>query len=96
MILDTSESASETANRYWNMVRSDVKKIYDPKHKIEEAYFESDDLVIPQETPNTFGIACVVPSFWEALHLDSEYTKSRRYQFNLKEGSWQKQRIHVG
>lgn len=96
IVLDTSESAYEIAKRYWNMVRSDVKKIYDPKHKIEKTYYESDDLTIPQEPPNTFGIACVIPSFWEALHLESEYTKSHRYQFHLKEGSWQKQRIHVG
>ncbi|MBS4168991.1 hypothetical protein [Parachlamydia sp. AcF125] len=96
LVLDTSESAYETAKRYWNMVRSDVKKIYDLKHKIEEAYCEFDDLIIPEETPNTFRIACAVPSFWEALHLESEYTKSHRYQFYLKEGSWLKQRIHVG
>jgi len=96
LILDTSKSACEIAKRYWKMVRLDVKKIYDPHHKIEEAYFESDDLLIPQELPNTFGIAHVIPDFWEALHLESEYTKSRRYQFHLKEGSWQKQRIHVG
>jgi hypothetical protein len=96
LVLDTSESAYETAKRYWNMVRSDVKKIYDPRHKIEEAYCETDDLIIPEKLLNTFGIACVVPSFWETLHLESEYTKSHRYQFHLKEGSWQKQRIHVG
>lgn len=96
LVLDTSESACELSKRYWNMVRSDVKKIYDPKHRIEEAYYESDDLAILQEIPNTFGIARVVPGFWETLHLENEYTKSHRYQFCLKEGSWQKQRIHVG
>lgn len=96
LVLDTSESAYETAKRYWNMVRSDVKKIYDPNHKIEEVYCESGNLIISEEPPNTFGIACVLPSFWEVLHLESEYTKSRRHQFHLKEGSWKKQRIHVG
>lgn len=96
LLLDTSESACEAAKRYWSMVRSDVKKIYDPAHKIEEIHFEASDLTIPQEVPDTFGIACVVPNFWETLHLENEYIKSHRYQFHLKEGSWQKQRIHVG
>jgi hypothetical protein len=74
-----------------------VRKVnYDIKHKIEEAYCESDDLTIPQEIPNTFGIACVIPTFWEVLHLENEYTKSHRYQFHFNKDSWQKQRIHIG
>lgn len=96
LVLDTSESAYEAAKRYWNMVRADVKKIYDPTYKIEKVYSETDDLTISQEAPHTFGIAYVVPDFWEALHLENDYPKSHRYQFHLKEDSWQKQRIHVG
>lgn len=96
LLLDTSESACEKAKRYWNMVRQDVKKIYDPTHKTEEVYVEPKDLTIPQAAPNTFGMVCVVPNFWETLHLESEYAKSYRYQFHLKDGFWQKQRIHVG
>lgn len=65
-------------------------------HRIEEVYYESDSLTIPQEAPNTFGIACEIPTFWETLYLESEYTKSHRHQFHLKDGRWQKQRIHVG
>lgn len=95
LFLDTSKSACEIAQQYWNMVRSDVKKIYDPSHKIQGIYSDSE-LTISQEVPNTFGIVRVVPTFWETLHLESEYTKSHRYQFRLEEGSWQKQRVHVG
>ncbi len=97
LLLETAESAPEKAKQYWNMVRADVRKIYDPNHKVGEAYHnEKVDLTIPNEAPNSFGIAYVVPTFWELLQLESEYTHSRRYQFHLKEGSWQKQRIHVG
>jgi hypothetical protein len=96
LVVDTLESNDQAANQYWNRVRSDVKKIYDPRHRIEEVYFESDELIASEKTPDTFGVARLVPSFWETLHLDSEYTKSHRYQFFLKEGCWQKQRIHVG
>lgn len=96
LLLDTPKSAYDKAQRYWNMVRSDVKKIYDPAHRIEETYIESNELTVPQEAPNTFGIVSVIPNFWETLQLENEYVKSHRYQFHFKEDFWQKQRIHVG
>jgi len=80
LLFDTSESACEKAQRYWSMMRSDVKKIYDPVHKIGEVYFEPNDLAIPHNAPNTFGIVCVVPNFWETLELENEYVKSHRCQ----------------
>jgi hypothetical protein len=78
------------------MVRPDVKKIYDPKHMIGDVFSKIDTLQIPKSVPDIFGIACVVPAFWELLYLDSEYTNSHRYQFHLKNGQWQKLRINVG
>lgn len=96
LLLNTAESKPEMAQRYWGMLRPDVKKIYDPKCKIKEDYSEPDELIIPQEVPHAFGIVCVVPAFWETLHLESEYLNSHRYQFHLKEDSWQKQRVHIG
>ena len=96
LILDTLESACDKAQRYWSFVRSDVKKIYDPAHNIGEAYFEPNELAISQDAPNTFGIVCVIPNFWETLQLENDYVKSHRYQFHLKEDYWQKQCIHVG
>jgi hypothetical protein len=96
LLLDTPTSSYEKSKHYWNRVRPDVKKIYDPLHKVGEVYSEEPHLVISQEVPDTFGMACLVPTFWETLHLENEYTKSHRYQFSLKDGSWQKQRIHVG
>jgi hypothetical protein len=44
-----------------------LQKIYDPAHKIEEIYFESNELTVPQEAANTFGVVCIVPNFWETL-----------------------------
>lgn len=96
VILDTPKSASNMAKQYWNMLREDVKKIYDPRHAMGKSFCEVNNLAIPQDVPDTFGIASLNPSFWEILHLDSEYTKSRRYQFQVKNGAWQKQRINVG
>jgi pyridoxine/pyridoxamine 5'-phosphate oxidase len=94
--LDTSLSAPAKARHYWNMVRPDVKKIYDSGHAIEEVYCGMKDLTIPQEAPDTFGMVCITPSFWEILHLDSDYTKSCRYQYHFTNGTWQKQRFNVG
>lgn len=96
LLLDTSESAYENAKRYWSLVRSDVKKKYDPAHKIGNVSFETNDSSIPIEPPNTFGMVCVIQNFWEALQLEDEYAKSQRYQFHLNGGSWRKRRIHVG
>lgn len=96
LVLETADSARADAARYWNMVRADVKKIYDPAHKIEQTYVEPMDLSVPKSPPSTFGIACVIPHFWEALQLQDEYVNSHRYQFILKDNDWQKQRIHVG
>jgi hypothetical protein len=67
------------------LARADVKKIYDSAHKTEEIYFESNELTVPQEAPNTFGVVCIIPNFWETLQLENEYVKSHRYQFHLKE-----------
>ena len=94
--LDTPNSAFDKAKRYWNMVRPDVKKIYDPAHTVGDLFCKANVLNIPQEIPDTFGIACVIPEFWELLLLDSEYTNSLRYQFHLANSKWQKQRVHVG
>ena len=94
--LDTPLSSQDKAKSYWVLVRPDVKKIYDPAHAVGVFFDTLNDLSIPNDPPETFGIACVIPEFWEILHLDPEYTHSSRCQLLLKQGAWKKQRIHVG
>lgn len=93
--LFTAESF-EQANEYWNMMRTDVKKSYDLAHIPEVLYHESHHLSATNEAPTTFGIVQVVPSFWEVLDLDREYTDCFRYQFHLNGNVWQKLRVNVG
>ncbi len=94
--LDTIGSGFDRVNPYWKMVRPDVKKIYDPAYTLRDVYSEVEGLTIPRDAPDTFGVVHVIPSFWEVLHLGSEYTRSHRYQFHLSNGKWQKQRVPVG
>jgi len=96
LTLATTETDFEAAKHYWSMIRPDVKKIYDSRHKVGEAYSELSDLAISQEPPKTFGMAYIIPSFWETLHLEDEYAKSCRYQYRLNENTWERQRIQVG
>jgi len=94
--LATIGTSREQAKHYWTMVRPDVKKIYDPSHKIGGPYQNASALQTPSIVPETFGIARITPSFFEILHLDSNYVESDRTQFQLKEGLWHRQRVAVG
>lgn len=94
--LETATSADTAIKEYWDQVRTDVKKIYDPHYVVGGVYQKGAQLCVPPTPPSTFGVASVIPTFWEILHLDSEYTHSQRYQFSLCQGNWQKQRVQVG
>jgi pyridoxine/pyridoxamine 5'-phosphate oxidase len=94
--LSTIQSAPDQAKHYWSLVRADVKKIYDPAHLVGEPYAPFPALKSPIEVPESFGILCIRPTFWEILSVNTEYTESHRIRFELKEGMWQKHRIFVG
>lgn len=90
------ETSSEHRQEYWNLVRSDVKKIYDSRYVLNAPYQPLGPLTILKEPPETFGIAKVMPSFWEVIEFKADYVESPRYQFSINQGDWEKQRIHVG
>jgi hypothetical protein len=93
--LDNPHTTPNAARKYWPLVRLDVKKIYDPSHLVEQPYSEQK-LQVPDQAPITFGIATLVPTFWEVLELTLDYTSSVRTQFRYEDGVWQKKRVNVG
>lgn len=94
--LQLKSAQNDKALHYWNLVRPDVKKIYDPKHTVGAPFSQAEVLTIPESVPESFGMARLLPEFWELLLLASDYPNSERYQFKWRENRWQKQRIHVG
>jgi pyridoxine/pyridoxamine 5'-phosphate oxidase len=94
--LDTIHTARELATHYWDRVRPDVKKVYDASYRTGDDYQEIGPLFAPVDVPTSFGIVSVMPSFWELLHLESDYPLSQRYQFHRQGEGWAKRRVNLG
>lgn len=96
VILTTPAEVREQAQFYWDKVRSDVKKIYDPAYAVGELYRSVPLLKILERPSPTFGMVRILPSFWELLELDQEYVESKRYQFHVQGAAWECKRLNVG
>nr|ADI87854.1 hypothetical protein AKSOIL_0346 [uncultured bacterium Ak20-3] len=72
----------ELFQKYWKMVRDDVKATYYEK---SPSSFES--------VPQTLGIIVAIPEYWESLHLENDYPQSQRYTYEKQKDRWHETRI---
>lgn len=80
--------------KYWKMVRTDVKKIYHENYIPNVNYQERKETDVPAVVPENFGIIMAMPHFWEYLLINSNYPDSIRYQFIKKtDGEWIKSHL---
>lgn len=87
-------SAPELSEKYWNRMREDVKKIYHDDYASNTEYKKEQNLNIPKEIPNSFGLIVAVPYAWEYLFVESNYPDSKRYIYTKNpNGYWEKERL---
>lgn len=72
--------------KYWEMVRTDVRKFYLDSH-------EALDREALKEPGQNVGILAAVPIYWESLVLEDEYLESKRFQYEKQKGTWKESQI---
>ncbi len=88
--------APDCAEKYWNMMKEDVKKIYNDQYTPNVAYQGIEQLGVPQKIPDCFGLIVAVPYFWEYLFVDSNYPTSVRYIYTKNsQEEWVRQHLTV-
>lgn len=67
--------------KYWSMIRDDVKKIYHDDYVPNIDYQQRKETDIPSNIPDSCGMIIAMPHYWEYLFVNDNYPESIRYQF---------------
>jgi Pyridoxamine 5'-phosphate oxidase len=91
----THEQDPKLFEKYWSLVREDVKLVYNPQAKLDGT--DDSALKLPDGPTSRFGMIAAQPYFWESLKLGDQYIQSIRIQYELTNGSsWVEQRTPLG
>jgi len=76
------EGREDLFQKYWNLVREDVRKTYLDKQ---------EDL---REPGSFFGMIAAEPNYWESLVLENDYAHSQRFKYEKTDkGIWKENKI---
>ena len=67
--------------KYWSMIKDDVKKIYHPDYLPNIDYQQGKATEVPTIIPDSCGMIIAMPYCWEYLLVNDNYPESKRYQF---------------
>jgi len=74
--LATNKQAVDVAEKYWNVMPENWRRIYLKGSKSEKI-------------PDSFGVMSVIPVRWEILRINTEnYLLSERKQIQWRDGAW--------
>lgn len=79
--LITEKDISPIRQKYWPLIKSDVKKIYHDEYLPNIDYQNRIETDIPTTIPESYGIITAKPYNWEYLVVNDNYPDSLRYQF---------------
>jgi hypothetical protein len=80
--------------KYWSMIRDDVKRVYN--NKTLANVNTEDELSIPSGPTLALGMISAVPEYWESLILADSYLESVRMKYELQEGgTWNARKVSL-
>ena len=80
--------------KYWSMIKDDVKKIYHPDYLPNMDYRQGKETEVPITIPDSCGMIIAMPYCWEYLLVNDNYPESGRYRFtHHPQQGWTKSRL---